>query len=108
MFIKTRTKYASKGGIELAVFESFGEVLVEALSFGLGVAKLVLVHLLAVLLVDGFSLIHTVIYEAHKQAHNQEKEIKVLSLSSNLKQLRYGDRSNVFGRFSNGMAKIML
>ena len=43
MFIKTRTKYASKDGIELAVFEAFGEVLVEALSFGLGVAELFLV-----------------------------------------------------------------
>ena len=36
MFIKTRTKHASKGGIELDVFKAFGEVLVEALSFGLG------------------------------------------------------------------------
>ena len=66
MCIKTGTKHASKGGIELAVFESFREVLIEALSFGFGVAKLVLVHLLAVLLVDGFSLVHTVIYDAHK------------------------------------------
>ena len=40
-----------RGGIELAVFKAFREVLVEALSFGLGVAELVLVHLLAVLLV---------------------------------------------------------
>ena len=86
MFIKTRTKHASKGGIELAVFEAFGEVLVEALSFGLGVAELVLVRLLAVLLVDGLSLVHTAIYDAYKQTHNQEKEIKVLSLSSNRKQ----------------------
>ena len=72
----------SKDEIELAVFEAFRE------------------HLLAVLLgklLDGFSLVHTVIYDAHKQAHNQEKEIKVLSLSSNRKQLRYGDRSNIFG-----------
>ena len=85
MFIKTGTKHASKGGIELAVFKAFGEMLVEALSFGLGVAELVLVHLLAVLLVDGFSLVHTVIYGAYQQTHNQEKEIKVLSLSSNRK-----------------------
>ena len=77
MFIKTRTKYASKGGIELAVFKAFREVLIEVLSFGLGVAELVLVHLLAVLLVDGFSLVHTAIYDAYKQTHNQEKEIKV-------------------------------
>ena len=83
MFIKTRTKHASKGGIELAVFESFREVLIEVLSFGFGVAELVLVRLLAVLLVDGFSLVHTMIYDAYKQTHNQEKEIKVLSLSSN-------------------------
>ena len=82
MFIKTRIKHASKGEIELAVFESFGEVLVEALSFGLGVAKMVLVCRLAVLLINGFSFIHTVVYDANKQTHNQEKEIKVLSLSS--------------------------
>ena len=54
-----------------------GEVLIEVLSFGFGVAKLVLVRLLAVLLVDGFSLVHTVIYDAYKYAHNQETEIKV-------------------------------
>ena len=71
MFIKTRTKYASNGGIELAVLKSFREVLIEVLSFGFGVAVLVLIHLLVVLLVDRFSLIHTAIYDAHKQAHNQ-------------------------------------
>ena len=59
---KIRTKHASKGGIELAVFVAFGEVL----SFGLGVAELVLVHRLAVLLVGGLSFVHTVIYEACK------------------------------------------
>ena len=75
------------------------------LSFGLGVVELVLVRLLAVLLVDGLSFVHTVIYVVYKQAHNQEKEIKVLSLSSNQKQLRYGDKSNISGQFSNGMAK---
>ena len=73
MFIKTGTKHASKGGIELAVFKSFRGFLIEVLSFGLGVAELVLVRLLAVLLVDGFSLVHTVIYGAYKQTHNQEK-----------------------------------
>ena len=67
MFIKTGTKHASKGGIELAVFVAFGEVL----SFGLGVAVLVLVPWLAVLLVDGFFLGHSVIYGAHKQTHNK-------------------------------------
>ena len=108
MFIKTRTKHASKGGVELAVLKAFREVLIEVLSFWFGVAELVLVCLLVVLLVDRFFLVPTVIYDAHKQAHNQEKEIRVLSLSSNWKQLRYGDRSNIFGRFSNGTAEIIL
>ena len=105
---KIGTKHASKDEIELAVFKAFWEVLIEVLSFGFGVAELVLVHLLAVLLVDRFSLVHTVIYDVYKQTHNQEKEIKVLSLSSIRKQLRCGDRSNIFGRFPNGMAKTML
>ena len=70
MFIKTRTKHALMGGIELAVFKAFREVLIEVQSFGFGIVELVLVHLLAVLLVDGFSIVHTVIYDAHKQAHN--------------------------------------
>ena len=74
MFIKTRTKHASKDGIEHAIFEAFGEVLVEALSFGLGVAEMVLVHGLAVLLVNGLSFVHTVVYDAYKQTHNQEKK----------------------------------
>ena len=82
MFIKIRTKHASNGGIELAVFKSFREVLVEALSFGFEVAEPVLVCWLVVLIVDGFSLVHTVIYGAYKQTHNQEKKIKALSLSS--------------------------
>ena len=73
---KTGTKYASKDGIELAVLKAFREVLIDVLSFGFGVAVLVLVHLLAILLVDGFSLVHTVIYGAHKQTHNKEKEIR--------------------------------
>ena len=83
--MKTRTKHASKGGIELAVLKAFREVLIEVLSFRLGVAELVLVPLLVVLLVNGFSLVHTVINDAYKQTHNQDKEIKVLSLSSNRK-----------------------
>ena len=108
MFIKIRTKHASKGGIEHAVFKAFREVLIEVLSFRFGDAELVPVRWLTVLLVDGFSLVHTVIYGAYKQTHNQEKEIKALSLSSNRKQLRFGDRSNILGRFPNGMAKTML
>ena len=53
MFIKTRTKHASKDEIELAILKAFREVLIEVLSFGFGVAELVLIHLLAVLLVMG-------------------------------------------------------
>ena len=56
MFIKTRTKYASKGRIELAIFKAFREVLIEVLSFGFKVAELVLVR--------------TVIYDVYKQTHN--------------------------------------
>ena len=71
---KTGTKHASKDEIELAVFKAFREVLIEVLSFRFGVAELVLVHLLAVLLVDGSFLVHTVVYSAPKQAHNKEKK----------------------------------
>ena len=73
MFIKTRTKHASKDGIELVVLKSFREVLIDILSFRIGVAELVLVHLL---LVDRLSLVHTVIYDVYKQTHNQEKRNK--------------------------------
>ena len=76
MFYKTGIKHESKDGVELAVFKAFREVLLEVLSFGFGVAELVLIHLLAVLLVDGLSLIHTVVYDAYKQTHNQEKRNK--------------------------------
>ena len=68
VFIKLGQKHASKDGIELAVFVAFGEVL----SFGLGVAERVLIRLLAELLVDGLSFVHTVVYDANKQAHNQD------------------------------------
>ena len=105
---KTGTKYASKDGIELAVHKALREVLIGVLSFGFGLAVLVLEPLLAVLLIDGFSLVHTVIYGAHKQAHNEEKEIKILSLNSNQEKLRYGYGKNIFRRFSNGAAEIML
>ena len=44
MFYKTGIKHASKDGVELAVFKAFREVLIEVLSFGFGVAVLVLVH----------------------------------------------------------------
>ena len=67
VFIKTRTQYASKDGIELAVFVAFGE----ALSFWLGVVELILVLLLTVLLADGLSFVHSVVYSTHQQASNQ-------------------------------------
>ena len=109
MFIKTGTKHASKDEIELAVFKAFREVLIEVLFFGFRVAELVLVRLLAVLLVNGLSLVHTVIYDANKQTNTQSrKKIKALSLSSVQKRIRYGDRSNSFGRFDNGMDKTKL
>ena len=82
MFIKTRTKHASKGGIELVVFESFREVLIEALSFGFGVAELVLVHWLIVLLVDRFSLGHTVIYDAYKHTIKKRNKSFIVELES--------------------------
>ena len=93
-----------RGGIELAVFVAFGEVL----SFGLGVVERALVHLLTVLLVDGLSFVHPVVYSAHKPAHNQNTENKDLSLSSNRELIRYGERSNIFGWIPNGMVKTML
>ena len=34
--------------------------------------------------------------------------MNVLSLSSNQEKFRSEDRRNIFGRFSNGLAKIML
>ena len=73
MFIKTGTKHASKDGIELAVFEAFGEVLVEALSFGLGVAELVLIRGLTVLFVNGLSFVHTVIYDVYEHTIRKKK-----------------------------------
>jgi hypothetical protein len=48
------------------------EVLIEALSLGLGVAELVLVRLVTV----GTFLVHSVSYDANKQAHNQAQELK--------------------------------
>ena len=104
MFIKTRTQYASKDGIELAVFVAFGEVL----SFGLGVVELILVPLLAVLLISGLSFVHSMVYSAHKQAPNQDTELKDLSLSSKRKHIKYGVRSSIFEWFSNGMAEAEL
>ena len=43
MFIKTRTKHASKDGIELAVFESFREFLLAVRFFRLRLAVLLVI-----------------------------------------------------------------
>ena len=43
---KTWTKYASKDEIELAVHKALREILIEVLSFGFGVAVLVLVKVI--------------------------------------------------------------
>ena len=59
--------------------------------------ELVLVPLLAVLLVSGLSFVHTVVYDANKQAQNQDTEIKDLSLSSNRRHIKYGVK------FSSGL-----
>ena len=55
----------SKDEIELAVFESFQEFLLAVRFFGLRLAVLL------GKLLDGFSLIHSGIYGAHKQTHNK-------------------------------------
>ena len=55
----------SKDEIELAVFESFWELLLAVRVFWLR-----LTVLLGKLL-DGFSLVHTDIYGAHKQTHKK-------------------------------------
>ena len=73
MFIELGRNMQSKDEIELAVHKAFREVLIKVLSFGFGLAVLVLAHLLAVLLVDGFSLVHTVIYGEHKHTINKKK-----------------------------------
>jgi hypothetical protein len=76
VFIKTRTKHASKGGIELAIVKSLREVLIEALSLGFRVAELVLVRLLTV----GTFLVHSVSYDANIQAHSQAQELKAFTV----------------------------
>jgi len=70
--------------------------------------ELILVPLLAVLLVDGPSFVHSVVYDANKQAHNQDIEIKVLSLSSNREHIKYGAWSKVFEWNPNGRAETEL
>ena len=62
---KTGLNMQSKEEIELAVFEAFRELLLAVRVFWLR-----LVVLLGKLL-DRFSLVHTGIYDAHKQIHNK-------------------------------------
>ena len=72
MFIKTRTKYASKGGIELAVLKV--ELLLAVLVLGLQLAVLLHVLWLAVLstkLVDVLLLDHSVSYG--RERHNDKQ-----------------------------------
>ena len=88
MVIKLGQKHASNGGIELAVFEAFEEVLVEALSFGLGVTELVLVRWLAVLPIDSFSLVHTVIYDAYKHTIKKRNKSFIVELESKIIKIR--------------------
>ena len=107
VFIKIGTKHSSKGGIELAILKAFREVLIEVMSFRFRVAELVLVHFLVVLLVDGSSLVYIVIYDAHKQAHNQEKN-KGFIVELESETIKFGDRDNISRRFSNGMAETIL
>ena len=57
----------SKDEIELAVPKAFRELLLAVRVLGLQLAVLL------GKLLDGLSLGHTVIYGAHKQAHNKEK-----------------------------------
>jgi hypothetical protein len=61
-------------GLDLPFTKPSGKSWLTALVLGL---------LLAVLLVDGFSLGHLVIYGAHRQTFHNEKELKVLFTSPN-------------------------
>ena len=56
--------------------------MIKVLSFGFGVAELVLVRLLAVLLVDGFSLVHTVIYDTYKHTIKKKNKSFIAELDS--------------------------
>ena len=48
--------------------------MIEALSFGLGIAELVFVRWLAVLLINGLSFVHTMVYDAYNQKHTIKKK----------------------------------
>ena len=66
---KTRTKYASKDEIGIAVFESLRDLRLAVRVFWLRLAVLL------GKLFDGFSLVHTVIYGAHKEAHKHNNKM---------------------------------
>ena len=55
------------------------------MSFGLGVVELVLVRLLTVLLVNGLSFVHTVIYDAYTQSRKRNKSFIVELESETIK-----------------------
>ena len=57
----------SKDGIGLTIFKAFRELLLAVQFFRLQLA------VLPGELLNGFSLVHIGIYNAHKQAHNKEK-----------------------------------
>ena len=101
MIIKLGQKHASKDGIELAVFKAFGEVL----SFGLGVAELILVLLLTVLLDVGLSFVHSVVYDANKHTHNQDTGKVSFIVELGKERIKYRGRSNNFEWFLSGMVK---
>ena len=101
VFIKTRTETCIKGWIELAVFKAFGEIL----SFGLGVAELVLVHLLTELFADGLSFVHSVVYDANKHTHNQDTGKISFIVELGKERIKYRGRSNNFEWFLSGMVK---
>ena len=94
--------------IKLTIPKAFRELLLAVQVLGLRLAVLAFVLRLAVLLgklLDGLSLGHTVIYGAHKQAHNKEKENKDFIVELELRNIC---SKNIFGRFFNGMAEIIL
>ena len=98
---KLGQKHASKDGIELAVFVAFGEVL----SFGLGVAELVLVLLLTELLADGLSFVHSVVYDANKHTHNQDTGKVSFIVELGRERIKYRGRSKNFEWFRSDMIK---
>ena len=89
MFIKTRTKYASKGGIELAVHKV--ELLLAVLVLGLRLAILLCVLRLAVLstkLLGVLLLGHSVGYERERHNGTQTSTTYKNKMSSKGKEIK--------------------